>query len=248
MIGGVPLFVNAVSSTFNPATLSLDAWYRASYAGPTWSPTASAGSSGDNGNLEFYTGDAPDAGSAVNGFTPALFDSGLNQDLYNQGQADYFISTTAWTVVMLFKADSFVAHVGDYEDTGLFSTTGGQLGMYVSSSGVVVWQEPSGETKRTVAVALSSATWAMCVGRYDGTNIKCRVSTSGGTTDATPVAVGTALSLTGLALTFGVSADAVSAWLEGNVLEIMTTTTALSDATLVSIRDYFNTRYALALT
>src|SRR5262245_903161 len=40
--------ISAVS--YDPAILALDGWWRAPYADP-WTPTASAGASGSNGNL-----------------------------------------------------------------------------------------------------------------------------------------------------------------------------------------------------
>ncbi len=226
-----------------PSVLSLDGWYQASYSGSPWSPTASAGTSGTNGTL-VTSSVAPSTGTAVNSLTPATFNGSTQALVSGTAAMSALASVGAMTLLVLMKASATTAAASDfYDDPLLAGDSGGNCGLVYTSSGVRagVFQASS---KQTTSIALATGTWALCVMRYDGTNVKCRVSTSSGTTDATPVASGNPVF--GTSLYVGRN-YANAKHYAGDILEVITSATALSDANLVTIRDYYNTRYSLAL-
>ncbi len=236
-------FSPAVAS-FDPATLSLDGWWRASYGGSPWSPTASAGTSGSNGTL-VTAGVAPSVGSAVNGLTPATF-NGTSQ-AFGSGTAAMtdLVTATAMTLIVLVKASASVAIASNfYDDPLLIGDSGGNVGLVFTSSGVRAGAY-SGGSNQTTSIALATGAWALCAMRYDGSHVKCRVSKASGTTDATPVASGTPSLGAGPYIGKNYAA---AKFFAGDILEVMTSKTVLSDANLVSIVSYFNSRYALSLT
>jgi hypothetical protein len=240
-----------VSSAFDPATLSLTGWWRASYSGSPWAPTASAGSSGSNGNLEEAT-NPPATGSAVNGYTPADFD-GSNDLLTVPGGAilDTFYNTTAYSVVMLINVDSFTLTdpgatqpfncPGGFGDVG---GNGGPCGGVAGSgaSGVFRFGHSDVTDFNSASVAISTATWTMVAATYNGTNVEVTKNAGSAATQA----VGT---VTGLASSSAaVGRNYLSAqFFDGKVLEIMAADTALSGANLTNIKSYFNSRYGLSL-
>ncbi len=229
---------------FDPATLSLDGWWRASFGGSPWANTASAGTSGSNGTL-VTSGTVPSVGTAVNSLTPASFNGSTQALVTGTAVMTDLISTSALTIVMLINAAASVAAAADYyDDPCLFSDNNGNLAMSFASSGVRAGLYFGG-SKQTVAIALATGTPALVAMRYDGADVKCRVSQASGTTDATPVA--SAGASPGAAPYIGRNYTNAKHF-QGDILEIMTSKTVLSDANLVSIRSYFNSRYALALT
>lgn len=239
-------FWKSAGGTYDPATLSLDGWYRASYGGSPWSPTASAGTSGANGTL-VTSGVAPSVGTAVNALAPAAFNGSTQALVAGTAVTTAMISAGSMTLIALFKGAAAVAAAANfYEDPAMITDGGGggNIGLVYTASGVRagVFQ---GASNQTTSIALATGVWAMCAMRFDGSNVKCRVSQASGTTDATPVASGNPAF--GSALFFGKN-YAAAAFLQGDILEVMTSKTVLTDANLVSLRGYFNSRYALSLT
>lgn len=234
----VPITV-ASAAVFDPATLSLDGWWRASYSGSPWTPTASAGTSGSNGNI-ITLGTAPGTGSAVNGLTPADF-NGTTQSLQlDTASTTDILANASMTMIVLANADASTAAASDfYDDPGFVMDAGGNAGLVFTSSGVRAGVFAA-STGQTTHIAQSTGAWFMAAMRYDGTNVKCRVNS----TDATPVAKG---SPTMSANTVFGRNYAGAKFFDGKVLEIMTAKTALSDADLTNIKSYFNSRYGLSL-
>ena len=229
---------------FDPATLPFDGLYLPSFGGSPWTPTASAGTSGSNGNL-VTLGVSPAVGTAVNGFTPGTFDGATTALSLGTAAFSSLVSSTALTLIALFKASASVAAATDfYDDPLLLGGSDGNTGLVYTSSGVRAGGYV-GSAKQTVAIALATGTWAMCVMRYNGTSVKCRVSQASGTTDATPVVCG---SLTIAANMFVGKNYASLKFLAGDVLWIGAATTEISDANLVNIRGGFNSAYGLSLT
>jgi hypothetical protein len=236
----------APDPAFDPATLSLDGWYKASYGGSPWSPTASAGTSGANGTL-VTSGVAPGVGAAVNALDPASFDGATTGLVTNTAAMSDMISVGSMTLIVLFKGAVAVAATANFYDDPALVTDGGgggNVGLVYTSSGIRagVFQ---GASNQTNSIALATGVWALCALRFNGSTVKCRVSQAGGTTDATPVASGNPAF--GSAMFVGKN-YAATKFLQGDILEVMTSKTELSDANLVSIRGYMNSRYALALT
>lgn len=229
------------SSVFDPATLTLTGWWRASYAGAPWSGEASVGSSGGR---TIVAGDAPTAGTTQNGLAPADFD-GATQHLVSAADFDTFIAYAAGTIVVLFRADTAAADAGAgsrVANPGLVTqeSGGAGFGLCYSSSGVTAALYEGSYTERAVAAGTGAYHMAFC--RWDSTNLELGVdagamsSTACGPID--PASTG--------ALNIGTE-YAVTAFFDGRILEIMTAQSALNDAARANIRSYFNSRYALAL-
>lgn len=230
------------TATFDPATLSLDGWWRASYANP-WTPTASAGTSGSNGNL---TGTSTASGTNVNGLTPVTLNGTTAFESLATAAVTDLVTTTAATYIVLAKASASTAAATDfYDDPGLLAPSSGNTSLAFTSSGVRMGTFDTA-ARQTVSIAQPTGAWFMAAGRIASGNVKCRVSSAGSTTDATPVAIpGSPLTL-GSDLYIGKN-YAAAKWFAGDVLEIMMSKTALSDADLANIKSYFNSRYGLSL-
>lgn len=208
-----------------------------------WVGEASAGTSGANGDLS-NSGTSPTVGVAVNGHTPATL-SGAH-GLISTAATTSLLSVGTFTIVVLFKASATVAAATDfYDDPALATDTGGNLGLVYTASGVRAGVFV-GTSKQTTAIALATGAWAMCVIRHDGTNVHCRVSQVSGTTDATPVLTAGNPALAASLLS-GVNYAAAKR-ISGDILSIRTAQSVISDANLVNMRGWYNTRYALALT
>jgi hypothetical protein len=236
------------AATFNPATLSLTGWWRASYSASPWTPTASAGASGTNGDLTEGS-NAPAAGAAVNGFTPADFD-GTNDILTSAAANASLYSTTAYTLVQLVYLDSFALvdpgaaspftcpgglgnHAGDGGPVGGFAGSG--------ASGVFRFGHVDAGGWDSAAVSVSTGAWMMVAACFDNSNVMVSLNAGAQTSKAQ----GTVVGMAGFGI---IGRNYLSAqFADMKVLEVMTSNTNLS-ASLTNIRSYFNSRYGLALT
>lgn len=231
---------------FDLTTLAWDGLYRAdgtNYNGSPWTPTASAGTSGTNGNI-ITLSSAPTNGSAVNGKTPATF-NGTTQAL----QLDTAVSTAMWTnaamtLVVLAKASASTAAASDfYDDPALVGDSGGNAALVFTASGVRagVFNGSSGQTTH---IAQATGSWFMAALRYDNTNVKCRVCSGGSTTDATPVAK--AAPSIAANTVFGRNYAGVK-FFAGDVLFFGLAKTVFSDADLVNVKSGLSSYYGLSL-
>lgn len=237
---GALLVPGSQSSVFDPGTLSLTGWWRASYAGPPWLARASAGTSGANGNL-VTAGSDPSVGTPVNGLDPADF-NGAGNYLTNGTNNDVFFSGTG-SAVFLFNADGPlpVASGTDYADGNLLTDpTNAETTFGITSAGFGACIY-SGAYVR-LNTACSSGSWHLGQAKWDGVNLKVRVD--GGSWSSTacgswsmvgpgPVRVG---------LSYG-----APIYFDGKLLEVMLADSALSDSDFNSIKSYINIRYGLAL-
>ena len=227
--------------TFNPATLSLSGWWRASYSGSPWIPTASAGSSSSNGNLTEAT-NPPSTGTAVNSLTPANFD-GANDRLANSSDLTTYLGGTGvnWTVVALVFIDSRVADAPAYDEAPIICDVGGNWGVHIGTSGFRAYGFDAG-AKGSPYVNFSDGTWVV---------LKARASAgvlAAGVNDGLWSAGDTVSAQIGMAGTVKVGsnyADAV--FLDGKILELMVAPSVLTDDNVQDIISYFNSRYALSL-
>ncbi len=226
------------AAAFSPATLSLTGWWRASYSGSPWTPTASAGSSGSNGNLSEAT-NPPSTGSAVNGLTPADFD-GTNDLLEGANSLDTFINVNAHSGWALLNIDAISTDNADPAENPAIATGVSAAHFVVSlrSSGLAVLHH-FGST--AITAAFSTGAWQLVQWKYDGTNYKIRVNSgawsSGAASDLASVAAN---------LRVGQNYDG-SKRLDGRMLELALTDTTLSDANFDNVKSYVNSRYALSL-
>lgn len=229
---------SGAAAAFDPANLSLTGWWRASYGGSPWSPTASAGSSGSNGNLAEAT-NPPAVGTAQNGLTPADFD-GTNDVLTNATAFSTLFTASAGSIIVLFLADVAVAAGLVYDDPGLFvDGSNGFLSANYSDSGFRAYVD-DGATK-SVSVAASTGAYHVGQMKWNGTNLSARVDSGSWSSTA----CGNASNLAGT-VKVGPNYAGVQ-FFNGRILELMCAASALADATFTDIVGYINSRYALSL-
>lgn len=244
---GNALFTYA--APFVLADLTPELYFKAPFGGVPWVPTTPGDT---HGNLINYgaAGTEPTVGPAVSGsLTPARM-SGVLQALKSgtSGAPTAALGTGsgAFTIVAFVQLLSTqVAPGADYiTDPAILTDEGGYWGLVTSTSGIRAGIYDSAY-RNTPQIALATGVWAMAVMRYDGTNIKCRVSQPSGTTDATPTAAGARVM--GATLSVG-PGYTPTAYAHLDMAELATWKSALTDANLVSIRDYLNTTYGKGLT
>lgn len=228
-------------TVFDPSSLALSGWYRASYGGAPWSGLASAGASGAK-TLQTNGAD-PSVGTALNGFTPATF-NGTTQNLKDAvAHINDYISVSAYRVVILANINSPPAPAPQpYLDPGILGDGGGGYwGITVNSSSFSMFHYDSSYEVITRPIASG---WHMIDASFDGSNLHLSIDAG---TPATPVAVAN--------LNAGTSGEDVrvgsnylpNVFFSGSIAEIITADTVLLNATSVDFKNYFNTRYALSL-
>lgn len=225
---------------FDPATLSLTGWWRASFAGAPWTATGSDGGSGTNGSL-VTNGADPSVGTAQNGLDPADFD-GSDDELKNTNTLDTFFADGAGAGWCLFLADAAAADAGAgsrVDNPGLVFQNGGGVswGIGFSDAGVTGILYDGGYKER--AVACGTGAYHLARWRWDGATFEVGVdsgamsSIGAGNMDAGAGAL-------------AVGRNYASAFFNGRILEIGLAA-ALSDGDFTNIRSYVNSRYSLAL-
>lgn len=229
------------SGAFDPASLALTGWWRGSYSGVPWTPTASAGTSGSNGNLDQASDpQKPAAGAALNGFTPADFDGG---DVLS-GTADVLdlLSNGASTFVCLFYADAAAVDsgAGAYYNNPSFLGDGNTMALTFSADGVRLGYY-DGAMHDSVAAACATGGWHLAMGYWNGTTLSIQVDSGAPTT----VARGAA-SLTSPATCYMGYDRTNLNFYDGKVMELMVSDQDLS-ASFSDIKTYINDRYGLAL-
>jgi hypothetical protein len=246
MIGRLGLFIGMGAPSLpagvitNPTQLTLTGYYRGNYTGSPWAGTASAGTSGSH---SIAAGTTPSTGVALNGITPALFVAASSQSLRDLTfTMEAYVSTTAYTISCLIKPVTAQAHgANPFNNPSIFGENGGNIGLEYSDSGAQLFHLTGGIYK-IVTVALPTGSWALVDSKYDGVNIQIRVN--GGAWQS--LAAGSLTDPTGLAIRVGMNFNA-TAFLDSNVMEILVSNTAISDANLAVYKSYINTTYGLAL-
>ncbi len=228
---------------FDPTTLSLTGYWRASFGGAPWAATASSGASGTNGTLA--VGDAPSVGTAVNGLTPADFVGG--NYLVTANNSGTYVNDSAWSAWVLFYADTVDADVGPpirYFNAQFFLEAGSAYeGMGYSRAGVQAsTQQASGGTQKDVLIACSTGAWHLAQAKHDGVDLKLRVDSGAWSS----IACGPGSASAGSPLRVG-SGLAGLHNLDGKILELAISDTVLADADFDSVLSYVNTTYALTL-
>lgn len=228
---------NLVTS-FDPATLALTGWWRASYAGLPWVATASAGGSGSNGSIVTQGANNPAVGAAQNGYTPLDF-NGTNSKAGNSVDENTYFTTTNMVMIALFKARSGIATTAArYNNPTIFGAAGASNGLVFSTSGVDAVAYAGGY--KYVNVAASTGAYHIAMLRADGTNLGLTVDSGAEST----VACGT-LVAPGTTPVMGPGFG--GAVLDGLVLEVILANTQAVATNYGNIKSYFNSRYALSL-
>lgn len=240
MLGRMIRPLGTAAAVFDPATLALTGWWRASYPGSgTWLGTASAGGSGTQNLLEVTN--SPSVGTAVNSLDPATFD-GVNDKLAGAAFSTFATSSaySGWALINIVSIGTNVAAPSLYDNDNVWSN-GAYAGLVLQSTGnVILYHFDS--VQKGVSASFSTATWQLVQWKYDGTNIKIRVN--GGSWSSTAAG-----SLADLTSNFQLSASYDgTAHLNGDVLEVGLIDSALSDANFDNVLSYARSRYALSLT
>jgi hypothetical protein len=231
----IPFGFMTSGAAFNPATLSLTGWWRSSYSGSPWTPTASAGGSGSVGNFTEAT-NPPATGAAVNGLTPANFD-GTN-DCLSGPNASALLSASAYTVWILGRADTSAAAGGNpWAEPGLLqhSTAGTVWGMSYANGKVRAVHYDGGV--KTVEVAIAATNYFLARLRFNGSTLGLIVNNSSENT----AAAGNLSGGFGHAMFMGKNYDS-SLFFDGQILEVITASSDLS-ANDASMRQYMSDRY-----
>ena len=235
--------LSQLSSPPYPSTLSLSGWWKASFAASPWTDQIAGGNLAESTN-------PPASGTAVNGFNPASFD-GVNDELAITGDASSLYATSAYGMVALINVTSFTT--GNTDQTapyqqcqivGCGRNASGSPGGGISGSGgsgQFIWGHHDGITWDGSKTSISSGAWIMLAAGFDGTNIS--TSVNAGTLTNTSHG-----NVNGLAGTPRIGANFLSlAFLNADILEIMTRKTKFSSGELTSLKTYFNARYGLSL-
>ncbi len=226
---------------FDPATLPLSGWWRASYTGSPWTPTASTGASGTNGNLS--GADAPAVGAAVNGLTPADCD-GVNDALAN-GTAitsmvnDSGSSSGTGSMAAFFYADTAFSDTGStsfYLAPSLVGSATSRLSLSFSTSGVLLGSYNGGGWN-SISSACATGGWHFAQARWGGTPtvMEVRVDDGSWTTTTRDIV------LSGGSITVGQNYDAN--FFDGKFLEVMTSLNRLSDSDFDNLYSYTQDTY-----
>lgn len=222
---------------FNPATLSLEGWWRPNYGGSPWSGTASAGGSGSR-NLTEAT-NPPSAGTAINGLTPANFD-GTNDKIDGAGWST-FVLNTAGSIIVLFNADTAaLVSLGPFDNPGLVESNQGD-GVCFSDSGF--GHSFHDGTWHHNVVACATGGWHVGQCKWDASNSYVRVDSGSWTTLGHAGITDLSGTITRLGATYN-----LGAFYDGRIAEAMMSKTAFADAVFTSlVSQYFNPTYGLSL-
>ena len=239
---GVGVGLTLGSRRFNPASLALTGWWRASYAASPWVGTASAGASGSR-NLTEAT-NPPAAGTAVNGLTPADFD-GTNDKLGTALTLGDLSDATAGSIAALFYADAATADAGAAAPYVLPAFLGDELPYFTFSFGSAGIRAGynAGSGWDSVASTASTGAWHLGQCRWNGSVIEVRVD-GGAWVTSSPFSGGIFL-MTG-AVIVGRNYDS-TAFFNGRIADLMTADSVLSTGQFDGIRSYVNSRYGISV-
>ncbi len=224
---------------FDPATLTLEGWWREYSASPL-AGIASAGGSGSRDLTEATN--PPSVGALQNGRAPADFD-GTNDLLGSATTFTTFAAAAAGSVWCLFYADSAAADAGAglrLDNEGLVCESGGAtaFNLCFSDAGVTASLYDGGFKERVEAC--TTGAYHLAQVKWDSTNLKLRVDSGAWNS----IAAG-ALSGSAGGLVVGRNYD--TKFFDGRILDVGMATSALSDDNFNSVKSYVNSRYGLSL-
>ncbi len=235
---------NGGAPVFDPATLALSGWWRASYAGSPWVAVASAGGSGSNGDLTSAGAAIPSVGASLHGLASADFD-GTNDKLDNANNMNTFLASSGWSVSGVIAADSAAARsVGTPQfDAGIFvQKSTGTWGITFTTSGITVFQCDGGinlfEINKACAADGNPHTFHAW---FDGTDLHLVVD---GGTPASPVTTGGGIfGLASGVARAGTDYAATFSFFDGRIWDLMTSLVDLGGTVRTNIESYFRATY-----
>ena len=227
------------SDPVDPTTYVASGYWRGSYAGAPWDGVATAGTSATTGDL-VTDGSDPTTGTAVNGYTPAVFTAASSQLLVNATDITSLISTTEGTVVGLIYVESTIAATGIiYTDTTIFGNVLGDFGVSITNDGLGLFAYDG--AYQLVTAPCSTGAWHMFRARFNGSSL--RVTIDNGT--EVSVACSTLTSLSG-SIHVG-SAYAGASFFDGQILELMTLPYSMIRAEYEALGQSWQDQYGLSL-
>lgn len=225
---------------FNPAALSLTGWWRAHYNGLPWAPTASAGTSGSNGNF-VTAGSDPTNGSTLNGLACANFD-GIAHLATNATDITSYATTSAATIIVLFQGDAQGAPTGSiYDDCAIIRDSNADFGLTYTTNGVTGMAYSGGYISKSVSCPTGAPHLVMMT--IDGTNLSMTIDSAAAVTQA----CATSTVMTGNLIIGASYNSGTQRFLNGRIWEIMLANTKLTTGNYNDIKSYVNARYGLAL-
>lgn len=173
-------FIKGGLPPFDVTTLTAEGLWRGSYSASPWVGTASAGGSGSRDLTEATN--PPSAGTAVNGFTPAVFD-GSNDQLGNALLSDLMTASAYFWWALFYSTASGGSNAiaaGPNSNPCLWVDSGGWSGCtFRNGTGleyVQAWHASAPGTWLGNEHAISLNAWNLLCVRYDGTNIRSRLN------------------------------------------------------------------------
>ncbi len=234
----ITFFSGVSAPSFDPASLNMSAWCRASYSGLPWAAVPSAGDSGTNGD-PMTTGSSfpPGVGTAQGGFTPAAFVRASSNYAWGDIDAAEAFTASAGTIVMAFKGISAEAPDGDpVMDAVLCRDNTSLLLLTYTTDGVRIVATDG--TVKTATAAAATGSWHVFMARWNGTTLGIRVD---GNAEVT-TACGSISMLGGIL--FGYPAGGGSSFPDVEILEIMFWQEDVS-SDYGDVRAYLTDRYTI---
>lgn len=223
-------------TVFDPGTLSLTGWWRASFTASPWVGEVSSRNISEATN-------PPAVGAALNGRTPASFD-GVNDKLAGT-DTSVFLSANAYSGWCLFNATSVATDVANGYGTNdclLASDLSARFGLYLRSSSKVGFGHYNGATTAAVEVTCSIGSWCLAQFKWDKVAMKIR-SNSGAWASSADT---NSAQLAG-AFPFTMGRSPNLQHFTGRVAEAGVSNVTLTDDNFDDIKSYINSRYALSL-
>lgn len=228
------------TSILNPATLTLNGWWRASYTAPgsdpRWSGTASLGTSGANVLDADGDGDGiPTVGAAVNGFTPAVFS---NKALETAVNISSLATAAAGTMFLLAKPTAAAAPgVTGNLDPALVGARTRVLVMGFSTSGFRATLD-DGAPQSTAFLPCATGSYHAFICRWNGSLLEAQLDGGAFVNKAAGVIAAPATTLV-------MGKNPGVAFQNMETLEYMIAPSHESDAVCAQVRAYWRSRYNL---
>lgn len=218
----------------DPASLAMTGLWR-NFVNPTWSGTASLGTSGSNTLTD--PGNEPAQGTALNGQGTANF-NGTNDYFIASGTLDTYFAATAFSGWVLLSPDTVVT------DRCILDDDANQFRLTIEGGGSQVGLNINGVQYVTRAITTGGYRWVTF--RFDGATAQIGVNelpgAAGGGSSAAAV---TSMTLAG---NFYIGAlSSLSDFFDGHIAEIVLTDFVLNDSQFLAMRTYINQRYALSI-
>ena len=233
----------SVAGGFDPGSLALTGWWRASFPGAPWPGNASTGPSGSRDLAS--AGSDPSIGAALSSLECADFD-GSNNLLTTGLPGSSLFAASALSFWALIEADTVPPDPGvgnRWQGSALIGDSGATyLQVTLTAAGATLGLTSSGAYDE-VTTACSTGTPHLVQAKFDGTDLKVRVDS--GAWQSVAATNGPGATIDDLTNTIRVGFQV--GYFDGKLWELGLVDTVLADAAFEQIRGYINARYALSL-